>query len=236
MRADSFESDLDGRLEKWAARQSLDELSQETARRIDDLLIPSLAPVRPLPSRNKLVLRFIAVFAVGALALMGLMDKAGFHLMTHAQMVSMAAILTAAGVLLSVAMAHQMVPGSRERFPVRLALASSAIAAAGAIWLLFPWVTPRAFVSEGWPCAVMESIVALPAAGVFWLLARRGAFFSGTRVGAAVAGLAVVLSLLVQQFRCMFPQAPHLLVWHGATAAILIGLGALIGSWQHPAR
>jgi hypothetical protein len=27
----------------------------------------------------------------------------------------------------------------------------------------------------------------------------------------------------------MFQQAPHLLVWHAGTAAILIGLGALIG-------
>ena len=126
-------------------RQSSVEFSPETAKRIDELLLPSLAPVRPLPSRNKLVLRFLAVFVVGALGLTGIMDKAGFHLMTGAQMVSMAAILTAAGALLSLAMAQEMVPGSRERFSPGLALALSAIAAAAAIWLLFPWVTPRAF-------------------------------------------------------------------------------------------
>ena len=75
----------------------------------------------------------------------------------------------------------------------------------------------------------MELVIAVPAAVVFWLLARRGALFGGARVGAALTGLAGVLALAVLQFRCMFQQAPHLLVWHGTTAAILIGISALIG-------
>jgi hypothetical protein len=102
----------------------------------------------------------------------------------------------------------------------------------GGLALLFPWRASRAFVAEGWPCAATEVMIAMPAAVVIWLLARRGALFVDAALGAALSGLAVVFALTVLQFQCMFQQAPHLLVWHGVTAAILIGLGALIGLLQ----
>ena len=226
--------ELERRLETWAASQSGAELHPEIERpeiqrKISGLLASSLTPVKPLPSQSRLVLAFLVVFAACAAGLIAVMDKAGFHLMTAVQMACMASILACAGILFSLAVAWRMVPGSRQSLPLPFVLALSGIGVIGGIALLFPWRTSPAFVSEGWPCAVMELMVAMPAAVVFWLLARRGALFGGAGVGAAVGGLAVVLALSVLQFRCMFQQAPHLLVWHGGTAAILIGLGALIG-------
>jgi len=64
---------------------------------------------------------------------------------------------------------------------------------------------------------------------MFWLMARRGALFASAGLGAALTGLAVLLALIVDQAQCMFPQAPHLLVWHGGMAAALIAGGALVG-------
>ncbi len=78
----------------------------------------SLSPVRPLPSQGRLALAFCAVFAVCSLALMAIMDKAGFHLMTGIQMAAMAAILTGSGILFSLAVAARMIPGSRPVSPV----------------------------------------------------------------------------------------------------------------------
>ncbi len=228
------DGDLERHLETWGASQAHTELSPEIRRKVQGILTSSLTPVKPLPSQSRLLFGFLSVFVVCAVGLIAIMDKAGFHLMTGAQMAWMAAILAGGGILFSLMIAWQMVPGSRQSFPLSLVLALSGLGVFGGIALLFPWRTSHAFVSEGWPCAVMELMIAVPASVVFWLLARRGALFGGAGVGAALGGLAVVLALAVLQFWCMFQQAPHLMVWHGGTAAILIGLSALIGELRRP--
>ncbi len=227
------DADLDRQLETWGASQADVELSPEIRRKVQGLLTSSLTAVKPLPSQSRLLVEFLSVFVVCTVGLIAIMDKAGFHLMTVAQMASMVAILVGEGILFSLMIVWKMVPGSRRTFRPSLVLALSGCGVFGGVALLFPWRTSHAFVSEGWPCAVMELMIVVPAAVVFWLLARRGALFGGAGVGGALSGLAVVLALAVLQFRCMFQQAPHLLVWHGATAAILIGLGAVIGELRH---
>ncbi len=221
--------DLERKLDTWAASQSDAELRPEIQRKVRGLLTSSLTPVKPLPSQSRLVVLFLAVFAACAAGLIAIMDKAGFHLMTGAQMGWMAVILAGGGILFSLALAWQMVPGSRQGFPLSLVLALSGIGVIGGIALFFPWQASHAFVSEGWPCAAMELMIAIPGAVIFWLLARRGALFASAGLGAVLTGLAVFLALTPLQFQCMYQQAPHLLVWHVGTAAILIGLGALIG-------
>jgi hypothetical protein len=223
------DADLERKLETWAASQSDAELRPEIQRKVQDLLTSSLTPVKPLPSQSRLVLAFLAVFAACAAGLTAVMDKAGFHLMTGAQMSWMAAILAGGGILFSFALAWRMVPGSRQGFPLSLVLALSGIGVIGGIALLFPWRASHAFVSEGWPCAAMELMIAVPATVVFWLFARQGALFRSAGLGAALTGLAVFLALTPLQFQCMFQQAAHLLVWHVGTAVILIGFGAFIG-------
>jgi hypothetical protein len=228
MMSDNPSAKIESRLERWAASQPAAPLRPEMERRLQSLLAASLTPVKPLPSQGWLVLAFLFVFVVCAAGLMAIMDKAGFHLMTGAQMARMTTILTGGGVLFSLAVAWRMAPGTRHRFSLSFVLAVACPAVLGGIGLLFPWRASHAFVSEGWPCAVMELMIAVPAAAVFWLLARRGALFVSASLGASVAGLAVCLALTPLQFQCMFQQAPHLLVWHAGTAAILIGIGALI--------
>jgi hypothetical protein len=226
------DADLERKLETWAASHSQPVLRPEIQRKVRGLLMSSLTPVKPLPSQSKLALAFLAVFAACAVGLTAVMDKAGFHLMTGAQMGFMAAILVGGGILFSLALAWRMVPGSRQRFPLWLVLALCGIGVIGGIALFFPWQVSHTFVSEGWPCAAMELMIAVPATVVFWLLARRGAIFASAGLGAIVTGLAALLALTPLQFQCMFQQAPHLLVWHAGTAALLIGLGALIAELQ----
>jgi len=223
------DADLERKLETWAASQSNAELRPEIQRTVRALLTSSLTPVKPLPSHSRLVQAFLAAFAVCAAGLIAVMDKAGFHLMTGAQMGWMASILAGGGILFSLALAWRMVPGSRRGFPLSLVLALSGIGVFSGIAMLFPWPTSHAFVSEGWPCAALEVMIAIPATVIFWLLARRGALFASAGLGAALTGLAVFLALTPLQFQCMFQQAPHLLVWHAGTAVVLIGFGGLIG-------
>jgi hypothetical protein len=223
------DADLERKLSTWAASQSDAELRPEIHRKVQDLLTSSLTPVKPLPSQSRLVLTFLAVFALCAAGLIALLDKAGFHLMTGAQMGWITAILAGGGILFSLALALRMVPGSRQSFPLSLVLALSGIGVIGGMALFFPWQASHAFVSQGWPCAAMELMIAIPVAVIFWLLARRGALVASAGLGTVLTGLAVFGALVPLQFQCMFQRAPHLLVWHAGTAAVLIGLGALIG-------
>jgi hypothetical protein len=76
----------------------------------------------------------------------------------------------------------------------------------------------------------MELAIAIAATAGFWLLARRGALFASARLGATLTGLAAFLALIPLQTQCMFQQAPHLLVWHGGSALLMVGFGALVGN------
>jgi hypothetical protein len=226
------DADLERKLETWAASQSDTQLRPEIQRKLRSLLLSSLTPVKPLPTQSRLVLALLAVFAACSAGLIAVIDSSGFHLMTGAQMGFMAAILTGGSILFSLALAWRMVPGSRQRFPLWLVLALSGLGVIGGMALFFPWQVSHTFVSEGWPCAAMELMIAVPGTVIFWLLARRGAIFASAGLGAIVTGLAALLALTPLQFQCMFQQAPHLLVWHAGTAALLVGLGALIAELQ----
>ncbi|HEY7336547.1 MAG TPA: NrsF family protein [Bryobacteraceae bacterium] len=223
---DNSRDDLERLLETWAAKPET-QLRPDMERKLESGLGAQLLPVRPLPSQGGLALIFLAIFAACAAGLIAVLDKAGFHLMSGAQIAWMTAILTGGGILFSLALARRMAPGSRPLFPGWLILSSFGAAAGFA--LLFPWRASHDFISEGWPCAAMELAIAVPAIAVFWLVARRGALFASAGLGAVLTGLAAFLALAPLQFQCMFQQAPHLLVWHAGTAAVLIGLGAIAG-------
>jgi hypothetical protein len=220
------DSSLERRLEKWASAPPDTQMRPEIRSNVQAMLTSSLTPVKPVPSQSRLVSVFLAVFTVCAVGLIAIMNKAGFHLMTRVQIASMAAILAGGGILFSFTLAWQIVPGSRWRLPFSLVLTLSGLATLAGIALLFPWRASSAFVSEGWQCAALELIIAIPSTVVYWLLARRGALFASPGLGATLTGLAVFLALIPLQFQCMFQQAPHLLVWHGGTAVLLIGLAS----------
>jgi Negative regulator of sigma F len=229
MQANPKDSDLDRRLEAWASSQPATSVSPELQQKLRDALRPSLAPVKRLPSRTRLVLAFVAVFLAGGAGLAAMISKVGLHLMTGVQIGATAVILAGCGTLFAVKLAGQMIPGARQVVSLWAVLILCGVGTFLGFAALFPWHASGDFAAEGWPCAVMEIEFGVPAAALFWLLARRGAPFVSAGFGATVAGAAVALALIPLQSQCMFQQAPHLLVWHGGTALLLIGLGAVAG-------
>jgi hypothetical protein len=226
-----LEPELEHRLDAWAASQP-GNVQPELERRLQAALAGSLTPVRALPSPRVLALAFFAVFVfLGALPV-AILKIAHVHLMTDSPSAWMIAIFAGASLLFCQDIARRMIPGSPVRLPLLPVLALSAVAAIAGLALLFPWGEAGAVASEGWRCAALEAIIALPTACVFWLLARRGVLFLSSGLGAALAGVAVFLALAPVQLQCMFPQAPHLLIWHVAPAAILIACGAIFANWQ----
>ncbi len=227
MPEDQREKELERRLAAWADSQPND-FRPESERRLHDALAGSLAPVRPLPSPRTLALGFFALFTVLGGALIGVLKIAGVHLMTDSQGAWMTAIFASAGFLWCLDVAARMIPGSRLLLPLRSILVVSGVATIGGLALLFPWSESGASASDGWRCAALELAIAVPAAAVLLLLARRGVLFVSAGLGAALAGVGVFLALVPVQLQCMFPRAPHLLIWHVGTAAIFIGSGALV--------
>ena len=228
--------ELDRRLDSWAQSKGDAELSPEMQKTIVAVLSQSLEPVKPLPSDGRLILTFLGVFVACVVAIVPITGWIGIHLMTGAQIAWMIAILAIGATLFSCTLASRMVPGSAMRFPLALVLVPSGVTLIGGMAILFPWHLVGRFGSEGWPCAALELVVALPAAGLFWMVVRRGAPFRGPGLGVAVGGLSVFLALTVVQSQCMLQQAPHLLVWHGGVAALLIGCGGLAGLATRRAR
>ena len=182
------DANVERQLETWAASHSGADLSPEVRRKVRDMLTSSLSPVKPLPSQGRLASAFFVVFAALALTLMTIMDEAGFRLMTGTQMAGMATVLTGGGILFSLAVARRMVPGSRSGPSGSSCSRFSALESSADFRFCSQWRIAGAFVSEGWPCASMEFLLALPAAVVFsfscvprgivrglWCSARRSA-------------------------------------------------------------
>jgi hypothetical protein len=226
------DSELDRELDRWAAFGSNNQVSPGAQTRIRNAISASLVPVKPIAAVRSLTLMLFLVFALCAGGLIAMGDKAGFRMMSGRQIFAMAAILATGGAIFSILLACRMVPGSRHGFSGTIAFALWGIGTIGGIALLFPWRSSTLFVSEGWPCAAMELVFALGAAALFWFVARHGAPFPDVGFGATLLGLASALALLVLQFRCMFPNVTHLLVWHVLTATVIIGAGALIGQFH----
>jgi hypothetical protein len=206
------------------------KISPEFARKVREALEPSLTPVKSIASRRWLSVALLTVSLAGSAALVALMSKAGLHLMTAIQVSTIFAILVGGGILFAVQLSRQMIPGSRPVVPFPRLLALCGVAFFGGLTTLFPWQASGSLVSEGLPCAVMELAIAIAATAGFWLLARRGALFASAGLGATLTGLAAFLALIPLQSQCMFQQAPHLLVWHGGSALLMVGFGALVGN------
>jgi hypothetical protein len=224
-------AELEQRLQAWAASRPGD-LRPELARRLNAALGGSLSPVHALPSPRVLALVFFGIFVFLAAVPVTILKLARVHLMTDSQSAWMIAIFVCAGFLLCLDLARRMIPGSRLRLPLPAVLALSGLAATAGLALLFPWGEAGAMASEGWRCAALEAIIALPAAGVFCILARRGVLFLSSGLGATLGSIGVFLALAPVQLQCMFPRAPHLLIWHVGPAAILIAAAALAGNWR----
>ena len=197
--------------------------------RIEQTLLGSLRPVRPLPPARAFIITALAVFASFAVLGIAVMGLSGAHAANRWQLGVVLLILSAGAALLALSLTRQMIPGSSHRIrPVTL-VASIAVALLAAIGLLFPWSASRWPLSSGWTCTVAGLGLAVPAAVLLWLLLRRGAVLSPALTGATaglLAGLPVVVSL---QFGCAMLQASHVAVWHaGAALATALG-GFLLG-------
>ena len=204
------------------------ELSPDLHRKISGALVDSLQPVKPMPATRVLAGQVAALFLVFAVALIAMMGVTGFRTMDIWQAVGTVAILAVGVSLLSLVLAWQIRPGSQQRISAMLAWACLGVGFLTGAALLFPWRGAEAFASQGWPCLVTGSGVAIPGGVLFWLLTRRGVPLSAGAFGGTLGAIAGLLGVTVLQFRCTYQDAAHILVWHGGVLVVSITAGVLI--------
>ena len=199
--------------------------SSEMLRQLKDSLTAGLRPVRPLaPARYyyaALAAIFVLIVAVGVYR----RGASGISVMSPRQSIAMLCALSASAGLLVYSLVHQMAPGSDHRIsPKRLPVAIIGLLAllmAG----IFQFQPERDFWGSGLTCLRAGAPFALLAAGLFWLLLRRGAGLSPRVTGAAAGLLAGLVTTSAQEIYCPILDGSHILMWHLGVAL----LGAVIG-------
>ena len=219
---------IDEKIDRLLELAPAPELSPELHRKISEALTASLQPVKPMPSAGVLAAQFASIFLVFAAALIAMMGVTGFRTLQAWQALGIVAILAVGVSLFSLALAWQIRPGSRQKIPSRLSWAYFGVGFLTGAALLFPWRGAEAFVSRGWPCLLAGSAVAIPGGVLFWLLTRRGVPLSAGAFGGTLGAIAGLLGLTVLQFRCIYQDAAHLLVWHGGVLILSITAGVLV--------
>jgi hypothetical protein len=143
-----------------------------------------------------------------------------------------AAILTALAlstVLLAHSLAHQMVPGSRNRISPRMLPIVITVALTIAITVLFQFQHERNFWGNAWTCIRAGALIGALAAVPFWLVLRRGAILSPGMTGAATGLLTGLVGTTVLEIHCPNLDAWHILVSHVGVAILCALAGLVIG-------
>ncbi|HEV2200772.1 MAG TPA: NrsF family protein [Bryobacteraceae bacterium] len=219
---------IDEKIDRLLELAPAPELSPDLHRRISGALAASLQPVKPMPAARVLAGQFAAIFLVFAASLIAMMGVTGFRTLDARQALGILTILAVGVALLPLVLAWQVIPGSQQKIPPRLAWACFGVGFLTGAALLFPWRGVEAFVSRGWPCLLAGSAVAVPGGILFWLLSRRGVPLSAGTFGGTLGAIAGLLGLTVLQFRCIYQDVAHLLVWHGGVLVLSITAGVLV--------
>ena len=217
------------RLYRWMTEPSAsDPGSNALYSRIESSLKASLRPVKVQPSIRSLALRFWVILLFLAFAVIATIGADGLRQMEWSERVVVSVWLIGAGVLLSLSLAWQMTPGSRQLIPARITIAVLTAGFLFILGVLFPWRIPDAFLAPGWHCFKTGMAMAAPITILFVALSRRGAPLVIGSLAGTVSALAGLFGTAVLQFTCSRQEATHLVVWHGGVfvASILIGLVA----------
>ena len=147
MQGNPGDEDIERQLAVWATSQSDETLSPEVQQKVRRALGASLTPVKPLASQGRLF-----YFLPCSLSRRGPdrgPEQGRFPSDDWVQIGFMATLLTVGGVLFSISLARQMVPGSRQAIPFSGVLAVTGVLLTAGIALLFPWRTSGSFVAVG---------------------------------------------------------------------------------------
>ncbi len=199
----------------------------ETLRRVADSIQASLRRVRPLPPTWMMTVALVLACAAVSLAGAAHAGFGGIEKMDPLDRVMVFSTLLALAVAAGVGFVHQMIPGSRHRFPPRTLLTIVSALLVGVFALLFRDYQTTHFFSAGIACLLTGLLFALPAGILIWLLLRRGFAVNPASAGLIAGTLAGLAGLGMLELHCDNFQAAHVLLWHVAVVPVSGAAGAL---------
>jgi Negative regulator of sigma F len=208
--------------------------------RIEAAILPGLKPVSPLPN----VWRITAALFFCAAAVVAVADwqlgVAGWLARTKLQVSVDFTLLGISMLVVALALAKQMAPGSQQAAPAWAFIVGPLLVLLGAVFLLFGyrWIPnfwQRAFVC--WEIGIACAALSTP---LFWLVLRRGFSLTPVRQGAMTGLLAGFVGVTVLEIHCPNLDRMHIADGHigAAVTAVLVGaaLSALVSKTHFRSR
>jgi hypothetical protein len=194
--------------------------------------------VRRLPSNTILILSAVAVFLVLAILLAAPAGFQGFARMSFAASLIEYAVVLILAFALAATVVAQMVPGSRQILPPALCICLALVMLIVTIAFVFPdygagrFAGDR-FIRQGIPCLRYGILCAIPAAGLTWLMMRRGFAVDPVRAAIAAGGFSGLLGFGVLALHCPIFHAAHIVAWHaGVVAVASLAGGTIAWTWS----
>lgn len=190
------------------------EVPEPVRSQIEQDLLSSLEPVKPLPQPGRLTLQFALVFGGFSALFSGLLAGSNAPGVTTLPFAVFAVVIGIIALWLSVTLSREMIPGEIWRLSRVATHTVAVIGLFGAMALVFPWRVDQPFGQEAWKCYRAGVILSLPAAVFAVLLLRRGVLFSPRFASAGAGFLAGLVGIFTLHFSCPTVGAPHITVGH----------------------
>jgi hypothetical protein len=130
--------------------------------------------------------------------------------------------------LAAMALAGEMIPGSRRRVAPGFLLGAGSLALLAVFAMVFRDYGTERFVSQGVACLTAGLLHAIPVALASWLLLRRGFAVDSIAAGVVAGTLAGLAGLTMLELHCPNFEAPHVMLWHTAVMPLCGSAGALL--------
>jgi hypothetical protein len=213
---------------KWAADGPHD-VEESVVARVSNMVLPSLRPVRPLPSPGVIALGLQFIFLLVAIVGATLLGFNGVHVLSGAESALIFWVLGSLARLAASTGAAEMVPGSKSRVDPLILLASCTVVFVAVFAILFRDYRMDRFVPDGIHCLETGMLLAAAAGLLLWLVIRRGLILNPTAAGVATGTLAGLAGLGLLELHCPILKAMHLMVWHIAVVPLSGLAGYLVG-------
>jgi hypothetical protein len=156
----------------------------------------------------------------------------GFSKMSAAARWMEYSVLLLLALVLAGGVVEQMIPGSRRTMRPVWGMLFAVVLLSLTALLLFPDFDTTRFAAQGIGCLRYGLLSSIPAAGLTWLLMRRGFIadpLAGAVSGGAFSGL---LGAAVLALHCPIFSVAHIVVWHAGVIVVTSAVGACIGFFQ----
>lgn len=197
---------------------------------IEQRVLSTLTPVRSLPSNRRLAAIALGIGGVIAVVCAFPFGYFAFKSLSAGQMAAYYSLIAAVGVFLAVAIAQDMIPGTKRTVSRPVLVTGAFVSLAAAVIFLFPIFTAPLFVQLGIPCLRLGTLSAAIAGIPIWLLLRRGFLTTPIETGCLAGAFAGLSGFAVLALHCPIQEAPHILTWHLGAMAIAGCAGALFGA------